>query len=511
MADINDLIDKILSDEKLKNSKAFGGKIYKDEPILRPASSLQTGRAKQVKMQSSDPLPPVIDEMKRLSYRPDVAWKTNEWLFAAQGKVAADYEDSFEGREETSRDMPVYKDLSTAQLRTYFTWRTEVRHGGTPMTCLAYMKLYAYELINLIGVSDEREAFDKLTDFAAAYSEKCPEIRDELSGWIFDHVVYNRLDPSLLDSHPDVQLDKALITLKHYEEHTDSELFEAVCTASSYDPRNSAYAEKSDNILEKGLAAVYRAYAEQYGKSHIKTLFDKLIGGEAITRYTMFRGAVLYPRHGIESFDYELNELHSFRLTGGMWYCKRYLSGCHSSKHLGEFVRMTENELRRRNGMSRLLKADEPPKQLKTLMKKVLDSLEESAVKPQVQDIEIDISKLDGIRKASDITREKLIVDEDELAEIAAAEQPEPVTVPEPQTDSETPLGTAETAFMKALLYGGDADSAARSAGSMVSLLADSVNEKLFDIFGDTVIGFDGETPLLIEDYIDELKGMILP
>ena len=33
--------------------------------------------------------------------------------------------------------------------------------------------------------------------------------------------------------------------------------------------------------------------------------------------------------------------------------------------------------------------------------------------------------------------------------------------------------------------------------------------EKLFDRFGDTVIGYDAEKPEVIEDYREELRGMI--
>lgn len=41
----------------------------------------------------------------------------------------------------------------------------------------------------------------------------------------------------------------------------------------------------------------------------------------------------------------------------------------------------------------------------------------------------------------------------------------------------------------------------------MLSVLVDSINEKYFDLFGDTVIDFDGENPFIIEDYAQELKG----
>ena len=42
----------------------------------------------------------------------------------------------------------------------------------------------------------------------------------------------------------------------------------------------------------------------------------------------------------------------------------------------------------------------------------------------------------------------------------------------------------------------------------MISILADSINEKLFDNFGDTVIDFFDDEPIVIEDYTEELKNM---
>ena len=39
--------------------------------------------------------------------------------------------------------------------------------------------------------------------------------------------------------------------------------------------------------------------------------------------------------------------------------------------------------------------------------------------------------------------------------------------------------------------------------------MADSINEKLFDRFGDTVLLFDGDVPEIIEDYLEELKSIV--
>ncbi|MGN1389188.1 MAG: tellurite resistance TerB C-terminal domain-containing protein [Bulleidia sp.] len=45
-----------------------------------------------------------------------------------------------------------------------------------------------------------------------------------------------------------------------------------------------------------------------------------------------------------------------------------------------------------------------------------------------------------------------------------------------------------------------------KQAHLMVSVAADAVNEKLFEEFGDSVILFEGDEPLIAEDYAEELK-----
>ena len=42
----------------------------------------------------------------------------------------------------------------------------------------------------------------------------------------------------------------------------------------------------------------------------------------------------------------------------------------------------------------------------------------------------------------------------------------------------------------------------------MLSVLVDGINEKLYDIFMDSVLD---DSPALVEDYIDDLKEMVKP
>ena len=47
-----------------------------------------------------------------------------------------------------------------------------------------------------------------------------------------------------------------------------------------------------------------------------------------------------------------------------------------------------------------------------------------------------------------------------------------------------------------------------QSEGYLLSVLVDSINEKLYDEFMDSVLD---ESPAPVEDYIDDLKEMIHP
>ena len=74
---------------------------------------------------------------------------------------------------------------------------------------------------------------------------------------------------------------------------------------------------------------------------------------------------------------------------------------------------------------------------------------------------------------------------------------------------SDNPLSEAEYFFVHALLYGGEWKSYLKERRIALSMLADSINEKLMDVVGDTVIEFAGEDPQLIEDYIGELTELV--
>ena len=68
-----------------------------------------------------------------------------------------------------------------------------------------------------------------------------------------------------------------------------------------------------------------------------------------------------------------------------------------------------------------------------------------------------------------------------------------------------------EITFICSLLYGRDHNKAAADSGKMISILADSINEKLFEEFGDTVIEFsEDETGFELLEKVGRKRGMII-
>ena len=73
-------------------------------------------------------------------------------IFYKQGMFMKDFADSYEKSVPYSQYFPSYQMMGYEQLRTYFTWRAEVRKGNVADTSLSYAFLYIYELLGNIGV-----------------------------------------------------------------------------------------------------------------------------------------------------------------------------------------------------------------------------------------------------------------------------------------------------------------------------------------------------------------------
>lgn len=498
MTDIKDILESVLTDEKLLGSRSFRDKVYSDQPILKRASQIKTPRT-----------PQKIKDMKALAYTPEAYWKTSAWLFYTQGTFMADYSDVYEYNADFVKYYPTYRDLDTEQLRGYFSWRSRVRRGLYDDAPLPFIYMYAYEMINNIGISSPEEGLAQLKKLTQRYGDRNGEFRKLLIRWTVDYCVYYRLPPESVGDVADIVFDRSLLTLIHWEKADDEELFSAMLALSGYPVEQSRFYLQYPEKYKRAAVRVFRSLSAFFRDHRKNPLCDKLFGRMTEMNCRMFEAAVFYDRNTTRNADYALSEIHSYTCRNGVWRCRKYYGSRGRNSQLGELLKTLDALMRQRCDFRYKLRPAEISKTTLSLISRELDAIDEEDRRAKAMKIEIDLSKLEGIRAAADITRDKLIV-EDEVTE--PAELP-PVTKPEPvhqeeQTDS--PLSEGEKRFLSALLSGGDWSAAAREAGEMPSLLADSINDKLFDLFGDTVIDYSADSPEIIDDYADELRRLVI-
>ncbi len=506
MKNVDDLIELIMGDTKLQE---LSEKVYHDEPILKRASQLVQD------VLPKKETPPKLMEMRRMVYTPEAQWKSKEWLFYKQGKFMADYEDDADEYVHFEKYYPVYSEMTLAQQRTFFSWRAKVRKGEYPDIDLSYIFLYCYELINLIGTDDPQQSYDLLKALADNYGERQPKLKSYAERWLFDMVIYYGLDGALTDLSERRSYDEALIVLRDAKAHSREDIFKALNAVSSYNAERSSFYKEYGDDLAAVAAGSYLALSDYYSAHRKNTLFDKFFGKKVPSVHGMFVNAVFCHYRTSKHTTFVVDELRRYVFMGGVWYCEEYTGKLHSNKQVGDLLRAVDSIMRARYGFKKPLQQPDIIKPLIKIIGEQTDILQQEKKRAEAARIDIDLTKLGSIRRAADITREKLIVDEEQeiYDEPETPEQQEASAAEDNSTamQNDTPLTDGEYAFMKTLLYGGDFRAAAQQAGSMPSLLADSINEKLYDAFADTVLEFDGDIPVVIEDYEEELKGMILP
>lgn len=496
MSDTKEVLHQILNDEKLLNSRAFRDKVYKDEPILRTAAQLKKPEA-----------PDRIKEMKGIAFSPEAYWKTSAWLFYKQGKFMENYEDDYPFREDFVKYYPSYRDLSVAQLRGYFSWRSRVRKGNIEKAPTPFVYIYIYELINCIGSDEPTECFKRLKEFCVKYTVMDDSISKYTDVWLCDMIVYYGLDSSLADDIEDIRYDKKLLTLIHWESFSYDEIYEAIEELSAYQLKKSLYCAAAPKEFRTVLVRSFIKLSEFFRDKRKNSLCDKLFGNLVECSYNMFASAIFFDRDSLRSCEYKFSEIHSYTCNNGKWKCRKFYGSRGRNGHLGDFVRAVDSLLREKNDFRYKLSIDGVSKAALKIIQAEIDSFYAEKQRAEAQKVEIDLSKLGQIRKAADSTRDKLIVEEEETEIPFAEEKTEEAS--KAAAASCPLLDGDEISFMQALLYGGNTSEAAKKCGKLMSILTDSINDKLFDTFSDTVIDFSSDSPVLIDDYTDELKQMI--
>ena len=578
---VQELIDRIMSDERFRSSSHFSDTVYGDEPILK------TGR------QMANYLPEEYRRMRSISRWQDGEngkpgrWLTEAELFYRQGMFMADFEDDCPYHGTFKSYYPTYNAMSDRQLRGYFTWRAQVRRGTVEETSTAFALVYLYELICGIGVESPRAGFDAIRAFWQVYRTFDTGIDRFARVWLQDYAVYHDLPAELLREEKSVRFDRALTELWRAADRAqqtrqragrtkrgtavatlplpvdasvEDPLFCAIDELSTYRIAHSALAEDHLDDLKHVACAVFIRMADYYDQHRKSGLLESCFGEETFMSYTMFASAVFFDPHRHPDSEYRLDDIHSYRCENGFWTCNRIHGNRSRSPKLGEIMQAVDDRLGL--ALDRMPAADHaaPPKYLIRIIDREIDMwlTWKDAHKPRT--IDIDLTALGHIRSAAAQTCESLLIDEEREGGAAPAEPPLPSVAPEPTepplpqmpapetgavpgpkherpaesvekpsgapgphadepesanapgdtpAPADQPLDGRQTAFLQALLDEDPAAMAAACAKTSEDMLADEVNEALFDLIGDTVVEFGPEGPHIIEDYLEDVRGVL--
>ena len=370
--------------------------VYGAEPIVRTGSQM----LQQVPLR--------IRQMRTLSSSNPFERQSMEATFYRQGKYMEQFTDDYYESVPCTRRVPMYYNLRDAELRTYFTWRSRYRQGALPETDTPYLLLYAFELINLIGVQTPAEGYALLKQLFSDYSGTNPELKQHLPRWVRDYAVYYGMEYSA-DSMD--QKEAALDAVLRQSEQSAEQMTEALDILSKYHILRSklydSHPEETSAVVQSTYRSLLQYYAETKGVSFASLLF----GGRVRERYLMFENAVFYEQKPAADRSVRLSPRCLYECRGGVWAVEQSF-GKPDSERIGEYLRTIDSLLRNRLQMKGKLKAGSIPEEDSAVIQQVIEAYFAEQARKNAPVITLDAAELAEIRAAAEHTADMLTLPE---------------------------------------------------------------------------------------------------
>ncbi len=354
---------------------------------------------------------------------------------------------------------------------------------------------------------------------------------------------------------------------------TEERLFSSFDVLSSYRPRVSRLYRDRPETLRHVCCSVVVQLARHYDAHRKSGLMESLFGSPLAMPYGMFYSAVFWSEQPHPDATYELDAINRYTCARGRWYWEGYHGSHTKSTKLGAVLRATDQRLRAAIGYEHPLAEKTVPKYLAKIIDREIEARLAWEREQEARVIHVDLSQLAGIRAAASLTQEALLVDEEREEGPAAGEASEgvpvspsedvegsgaadeseaegtseeaaghagatvteqatldldtpphvtpgpstqtsqgtlepPTQTPQAEVGASVPLGLTpdELSLLRSLLAGKPAHAA---QGTSMDMLVDGINEKLFDLLGDTALEFDDAELRLVEDYVEDVRAAL--
>ena len=164
-------------------------------------------------------------------------------------------------------------------------------------------------------------------------------------------------------------------------------------------------------------------------------------------------------------------------------------------------VHEADRQLRRYLKVGHYLREKQGEEWIRPFVEAVIRQDQEEIAEAARPKITINLSGLDKIRRDAMITRDSLLTEEEtrETAAPLAAFTAAPIST----------LNALHTQILVSVMRGEPVDALIRSNHLMASVVADTINEAMYDEIGDSVVECDSDDLTLVEDYREDLEFIL--
>ena len=503
------LLDRAVSSgEQRGYTIVLGSSLPSADSAYRDTALPFSGSTYQPKKES---VPNKLREMRRYYNYGRESLTDKARSFFRQGMFMKDYEDDAPWQGDFVCYFPTYQDMTSRQLRGYFSWRSRVRRGDYQPVAASAAYIYLYELLCGIGTESPEDSLQKLRKFEEGYLDSGfgdQRMRRNLRRWMLEFAVIKNLPPETARQYMDPEVrekDFALAVLKAPDAYSDEEVFSALCV---FGPKRLKEFPVITSVAERGMrlfADSWRKAASGYREDG-KALFTLCFGEKKMRGWYPLSNAVFYQEEKPKDMDYPLDECRSYRLRNGVWQVEAYEKLSFDRDRFQGFLHEADLLLRRYFRTGRYLKENPRDAWAAPFIEASIQADRQAVLEAARPKITIDLSGLDKIREDAISTRDSLLTEED-LYE--PEEYEEVLPEDEEETPADIPLDAVQIRILRALLSGGNASEIMQANRLMPSLVADIINEAMFDEVGDVVLTCEDDRLSLVEEYREDLEQML--
>ena len=455
--------------------------------------------------------------------------------------------------------FPTYDSLSKSQLAWYFYWRSQCRQGKMMETSLSYFFLYSYELINLIGCKDKQEALGGLIDIFKSTKNNIDHSVKYFASWIKDFIIFYECESDYLQIIGDLAGDEVggifpLETLTNFFDNGESVgLMNALNVYSDYNVLKSKFFQDENiPIFNECTTAVLLAFNNLYLKKNKMDFIKKWNKSDTSHRYFPFELAIFFQREDIRiEKPREINRYLSFwresnhmmtSMQNNLQFNLRW------RKYVTGILRCIDANLRNMVNFKWKIRSIPLSEKQKEIVEKAMSEhlkdynyipsipsektnskgkVIEVVQKKKKIEFTVDMLKIDDLHSESDKIRDKLILEQgfSEPLKEAPISPDEAIVKVNDQIDDRNPAPNnqwprlyesfteIQKEVLKIIVLNKNSNALLTNIESkehvFIDVVIDEMNEKAFEIIGDSIIDMNENEPCIFEDYRTDIGGII--